>query len=58
MKQELTWWRDVSDTAPEHPLLVVALADDAAAVSALPPGYAEDWLLRNTHRPGGRETRA
>jgi len=48
VKQELTWWRDVSDTAPEHPLLVVALADDAAAVSALPPGYAEDWLLRDT----------
>ncbi len=48
MKQELAWWRDVAGTAPERPLLVVALADDAAAVSALPPGYADDWLHRDT----------
>lgn len=48
MNAELAWWHDVSGKPPERPLLVVAVADDATAVSALPQGYSQQWWLRDT----------
>lgn len=44
MKDQVGWWRDVAGSPPEKPLLVVAVADDATAVSRLPIGYGTQWF--------------
>lgn len=39
-----TWWHAVSDAPrPAAPLLVVVVADDPQAVSALPAGFGAQW---------------
>lgn len=42
------WWQDSGRDLPERPLLVLALADDNSAVSALPRDYSVGWLDRQT----------
>ena len=49
MNDLVHWWRGVSSTArPERPLLVVAIADDPDAVSALAPDFGSQWQHRTT----------
>ena len=48
MNPYAAWWLDSGRPAPERPLLVLALNDDATAVSALPENYSAGWLDRQT----------
>lgn len=48
MKEPLAWWHEVSNQPPERPLLVLACDDDPDALSRLPDGYSDGWLLRDS----------
>jgi nicotinate-nucleotide--dimethylbenzimidazole phosphoribosyltransferase len=49
MIPQVTWWREVgTGPTPVNPLLVLALHDDAEAVSVLAEDHAETWLDRDT----------
>lgn len=51
MKAQVQWWRDVGGgTVPQNPLLVVVVADDDTAVSALPAGHGAQWWERTQAR--------
>ena len=50
-----SWWASLhSAPRPNSPLLVVVVADDPEAVSALPVGFGDDWLAAT--QAGGTAT--